>query len=668
MLSPGTASLVVGVTRGLVKLGERADVLLAEKTATQAALTLPVPKVVFPAIDRGTKREALQEYLQSTAGRLPDPLQADRKAMEDLLAQADERPDDLDAAYARFFPERAITLDIDPDGEFLGALRKRFPTLDLMDEDTRKACFYCAAGRDTRELDYPARLALLVADVLAEFAAENTGLFVRDEGARQVVKSVLERFAEPQLETYTAWSPLLRHTLSATLDGVLADRAALADAKPWLDAVLDALALAREKADNGEDFVTGLVRGKGYRTLLASGLLVAGERLAADGAQPYRQIVADVLRAAAPHLAPGTGSQSFATFFQDSWGDLLRAGLASVERYGPTLLEGERPIVREATMALVSELARTPTASLFSGETLFGITSAVIGTVATRPELLDAGIREAWVKDLVGAFAKMANDHGLEQSLTREGLRDAFRTAAAVLGRHPELLSEQPAQRVALIGTVLESVAAAGSLDARTLANGALAAVMTRVGEQPQLLGTRYPSVIAVLAGDVAKLAAAGTLTRVQAADLIDAAAAAVPRNPDLFAKYEGRVATAIVNGVLRGAKGSQLGLLGGTVLVETLGEVLRVVALRGRDLVDTTSEQALVATVADTVAAGLARSEQELGRRLDTSALPLVLAGLVAAVARGEIATVNADDPKFQQIFAALAEAAIAKPIGGQA
>ena len=38
MLSPSTASLVVGVTRGLVKLGERADLLLAEKDATGAAL------------------------------------------------------------------------------------------------------------------------------------------------------------------------------------------------------------------------------------------------------------------------------------------------------------------------------------------------------------------------------------------------------------------------------------------------------------------------------------------------------------------------------------------------------------------------------------------------------------------------------------------------------
>ena len=666
MLSPGTVSLVVGVARGLIKLGERADLLLAEKEATGAALALPMPKVTFPAIDRGTKREALQEYLQSTAGRLPDPLQAERKAIEDLLAHADERPDELDAAYARVFPEQAVTLDIDPDGEFLTALRKRFPTLDLVDEDTRKACFYCAAGRDTRELDYPARLALLVADVLAEFAAENVGLFVRDEGARQVVKSVLQRFAQPQLETYTAWSPLLRHTLAATLNGVLADRAALTDAKPWLDAVLDALALAREKSENGEDFVTGLVRGKGYRTLLESGLLVAGERLAADSAQPYQKIVADVLRAAAPHVTQG--SQSFATFFQDSWGDLLRAGLVSVERYGPTLLEGERPVVREATLALVSELAHTPNASLFSGETLFGITSAVIGTVATQPRLLDAGIREAWVKDLVGALSKTASNRGLQDALTREGLRDAFRTAAAVLGRHPELLSEQPAERVALIGTVLESVTAAGSVDARALANTALAAVLTRIGEQPQLFNTRYPAIVATLAGDIAKLAASGTLTRAQAADLIDTAAAAVMGNPDLFARYDGRVATAVVNGVLRGAKGSQPSLLGGAILVETLGETLRIVALRGRDLVESTSEEAFVSRVADTIAAGLARSEQELGRRLDTSALPLVLAGLVAAVARGEITTVDAGDSRFQEVFGALAEAALTTAIGKRA
>jgi hypothetical protein len=318
-------------------------------------------------------------------------------------------------------------------------------------------------------------------------------------------------------------------------------------------------------------------------------------------------------------------------------------------------------VVREATLALVGELARTPNASLFSGETLYGIASAVIGTVATQPGLLDAGVREAWVKDLVGALARTASDQGLQKSLTREGLRDAFRTAAVVLGRHPELLANRPAERIAMISAVLQSVSAAGTLDARTLATSAITAILGRIGDEPQLLDSRYGEILSSFAGQIAKLAGSGTLTSVQATDLIDAAAAAVLRNPDLFAKFEGNVATAIVDGVLKGSKGGPLKVLGGDLLVEVIGETLHMVALRGRDLVETTSEQALVARVADVVAAGLARADEELGRRLDVTCLPLVLAGLVAAVARGEVATIDPADPKFQEAFALLAEAAIA-------
>jgi hypothetical protein len=85
------------------------------------------------------------------------------------------------------------------------------------------------------------------------------------------------------------------------------------------------------------------------------------------------------------------------------------------------------------------------------------------------------------------------------------------------------------------------------------------------------------------------------------------------------------------------------------------------LVALRGRDLVEGTTEKALVARVADIVTAGLARADQELGRRLDVTCMPLVLAGLVAAVARGEITVIDPADAKFEQAFALLAEAAIA-------
>ena len=658
MISPDAASLVIAVTRGLVKLGGRVDLVLAEKEVTTGALAIPMPAVKLPKVTRATKVEKLQAYLDDTAGRSPDPLYPNRKAIADLVAKAEVENvgDEIDAVFERIFPGQALASVVDPDTEFLNALGARLPTLDLSNLDTRLACFYCAAGRDTRQIDYPARVALLVADVFAEFAAENTALIVRDERARAVVQSVVERLAKPQLEDFTAWSPLLRHTLGATMDGLLVNHDALAGAKPWLDAVLDALALARDEAEDGEDFVTGLVRGKGYRTLLASGLTVAGERLSADGASPYKQIAADVLKAAAPLSMQG--SASFNDFFQDNWGDLMRAGLAAVDRYGPQLLEGEKPIVREATLALVGELARTPNASLFSGETLYGIANAVIGNVASRPELVAPGT--PWLTELVGAFAKLAGDQGLQQSLTREGLRNAFRTAALVLGRHPELLADQPAARVEMIGTVLRSVGAAGTVDAKTLATSAIGAVLTRIGEQPQLLDTRYAAILSGFAGEVATRVGEGTLGRAQATDVIDAAAAAVLRNPDLYAKLEGKVATAVLNGVMRGSQTSQLKLLGGHLLVETLAETLRAVAVRGRDLVEAKTEEAFATKVADTVSAGLALSNRELGRRLDVTGVPLVLAGLVAAVARGEIDSVDASDAKFQAVFGLLAEATI--------
>ena len=219
-------------------------------------------------------------------------------------------------------------------------------------------------------------------------------------------------------------------------------------------------------------------------------------------------------------------------------------------------------------------------------------------------------------------------------------------------------------QRVEMISAVLQSVSAAGAVDTRTLATSAIAAVLTRIGEQPQLLDTPYVAVLSTFAGEVAKLAASGALSSAQATDLIDAAAEAVLRNPELFAKLEGRVAIAVMNGVLQGSKNSQLKLLGGTVLVDTLAETLRVVALRGRDLVETTTEKALVAKVADTVSAGLVRSNLELGRGIDVTYLPFELAGLVGAVARGDVTTVDVADPKFQEVFGFLTQAASAAVI----
>ena len=137
------------------------------------------------------------------------------------------------------FPDEALCDKdtIQPDDNFLQYLRDTLPGLretlpeNATSKDKEKcanyqaavlaSAFYVDPGADARQLGYPVRVGLLVVDVLAEFGAENTQLFVKDEGIRSVVKAVLERFAKPDLESFDEWSPFLRHALSATLNGVL---------------------------------------------------------------------------------------------------------------------------------------------------------------------------------------------------------------------------------------------------------------------------------------------------------------------------------------------------------------------------------------------------------------------------------------------------------------
>jgi hypothetical protein len=161
------------------------------------------------------------------------------------------------------------------------------------------------------------------------------------------------------------------------------------------------------------------------------------------------------------------------------------------------------------------------------------------------------------------------------------------------------------------------------------------------------------------LCAQLAKLVAAKTLSGVQAADLIAAASDAVLRNPTLFTEFEGNLASAVVTGVLKGAKSSELKLLGGQVLVDLAGEVLRIVARRGRDLAANATEKELIDKISETIAAGLKRADRELGNRLDTARLPWVLAQLVAAVAKNDLAVIDPEHPKFKEVFAQLAEAA---------
>src|SRR5689334_12125645 len=99
MISTEAAALAISVTKGFIKLAGRLDRLMAEKEAVQGDLVIPMPPD-SEGPDRETRNERLREYLKQTASEIPDPLGADRKRLQSLLAK-DPVPDESDLFFTR---------------------------------------------------------------------------------------------------------------------------------------------------------------------------------------------------------------------------------------------------------------------------------------------------------------------------------------------------------------------------------------------------------------------------------------------------------------------------------------------------------------------------------------------------------------------------------------
>lgn len=649
MITPATAELAVSIAKGLIKLAGRLDALLAEKHAVTGDLILPMPPVSGGPTGVQMVKE-LQRLLKDTAERSPDPLGKDREKISALLDETPPDPALVQEFFAKYFPDAVNPPVIKPDAQYLVALRKAVPTLDLSDEDTRLAAFYVASGRDDRQIGYGMRIGLLVVDVLAEFGAENTGLFLRDARVRSVVQSVLERFSKPELEDFDEWSPLLRHALSATLNGVFDARAALLGDSQWLTLVLDVLAEARAYKEGGDDFLLGLFQGRGYRLLISKGLARAAEVLAEDSAEPFKQIAAEVLKTAAPLAA----KSSFRNFFSEHWGDLLRAGLSGLEKQGPKLLEGQSPLLQTVLVAMVGRLAETPNAQFLSSETLFRLTDAAIAAVAKKPELLTGGVKEPWLEELLNSFISTVGRQGIRLTFSEEGLEGIITDAAGAFAQHPELIIARPGLLQEVVLGILKAVRGLNSLDAKSIAGAAVQGSLQAIADHPALLDTRYANLIADFAGSVAKLVEAKTLTGLEASAIVSAAVESMLRNPILFDEAEDNLAGAVLDAVLGAAGQQQVKLIAGATLVATLREVLLVIARNGKPQVSQPMDQ-FTSRLTEVVVAGLKAAEAELGHRLDMPAIPQAIAGLVGAWARGELATLDPNTRAFQDLFAAL-------------
>lgn len=655
MISPSTAALAVSVAKGLIKLGQRLDVLLAEKEAVQGRLVLPMPEI-YAGPGGVQKAKELRRYLADTeAAEPPDPLGGEREELVRELAGDDPDNAFVGECYRRVFPERLNTPTIKPDAELAKRLKQLLPGVDFSDPETLAAAFYVSAGRDDRGLNYAARVGLLVADVVAEFGAENTALFVREAGVRGVVQSVLERFSKPDLESFTEWSPLLRHALSATLNGLLDARGALVDDSQWLVALMDVLAAARQDPAGGEEFLAGLFQGRGYPLLLSKGLGRAAEVLAEDQVSVFKQLAAEVLAAAAPLVA---AKPSFKEFFADHWGDLLRAGLGALERHGPALLRDQPGLLRDILVSLVKELKEIPQAGLLSNETLFRLGDAAIAAIAAKPGLLDTRVgNRPWLRALLESFVNTVARDGLKLAFSREGLEAIVTDAAGVFAAHPELITD--AENAGLlrdvVGGILRAVSDLPSLDARNIATAAAGGVLRALAANPGLMDTRYAGLIAGFCERLAELVKARTLTGLDASAIATAAIETLLRNPALFDSARSNLATATLNAVLRVAGDDPAGLLVGATLVDTLREVLAALARFGRTLTQSAALAEVTDQLAEVIADALAQVAAELGRRVDLPGLPPVIGGLVGAWARGDFVKIDPASPAFRELLGRL-------------
>lgn len=651
MILPGSASLVLSAVQQIVKLGGRLDRLMAQKTAAQAQLVLGMPTV---RVDNLPAQCALAlQQLNATAGQAPDPFGADRAT---FTAEAANPTAVFDQLFLKYFPEEVAKTTFNPDAAYLAQLQAAFPTLDWSDLSVRVAAFALSAGPSNDQIGFTGRVALAVADTLLEFGAENTALFVRDEKLQGVVQSVLERFAQPEWDQFESWNPLLQTALGITLNSALDVAHALPSENPWLDATLDALVKARAASPTPDDFLLGLMQGKGVPLLLSQGLLVAADRLDASSAASFKQVAADVLRAAAP-IIQNSANPTLGQFLQDHWGDLLRAGLTSLEKHGSTLLAPGQPLLSGVLTAMVGQLAQTPNAQFLSSDTLYRLADAAIDAVAANPAQLATLTNAPWLQQFLADAATTAQQLTARNLFTRAAADALLADALGVLAKNPSLVVGSNPATLTLASSIFTALAAVPNLTTagtRTLGETALRAALTSLAQNPQLVSTKFAPVVTAVATQLAGWVGAGQITSAQAAALASAVIDAISRNPQLYAGATNGIAQAVLSAV-QGAFSANAAWAQ-RLLVDTANQTLLAYARAGGSPGAPTLAAQVQQLLLQVLGSGLQVAQTQLGQSTDLAGIPPILGGLVAQALRGNLTALDPTSPAFIAAFKSLA------------
>ena len=655
MLTTEAAGLVLKIAKGLVKLTRRVDLVLAEKEAVTDPISLPLPELNLAPFPEEME-EALGALLAEPYPEGKDPIAEDREEIQDLLRPgADASPAEMFSFVQKYLPEMEIRRSVDLNSEFMRTLREARPDW-AADPEIRVAAFYVHAGRDYRNQGYTWRLALTVVDVVAEFGVENTALFVRDPNLQGIIGAVLKRFGEADLQTTDAADDLLRAVLGATLNGVIDARDHLDIDNDWMEALVSALAAARPKASDPDNFLVGLVRGRGYPLLVGSVMSTARGQLGVGDADAFERVAASFLESVAGIVE---AQPTFDGFFKDRWGDLLRAGLRCVERHGPALLADEEPLLGRIVTAVAGDLARRPENKFLTRETLVGVVDAVVGTAAANPDRIDEILSEDWLAALVRSVAGTMSHEGILGTFTRQGLETMAVNVLHTFGEQPELIVRDPGLARSLLGGILLSVSEVGLFQGESLANAAVEGALETVSDHPELLRFDYGEVVADLARRIAVLVRDRKVTNLQGQDIARAAVASLAENPRLLMDLEKRLVGVAVEAVVEVAGEDAGALISGGWMADAAEGVLHAVAVAGKAALDTRSMEVFGEELRMLLRAGLVRAEAELGVRMGLPSLPDLLEGLVTAWAQGRIESLDPLDEGFIEGFAALAELA---------
>ncbi len=639
------ASLAVSAASGVIKLGMRLDRILAEDAALESETAIAIGKVVLPP-SKAVMKARLRKLLAATKGERPDPLGADRARL-DLIAKKGESEgsaEEIEALHRRYGLAEFEVRTIEPDLELARTLRERHEAWDLADADIRQITYFVSAGADFRENSTVFRISATLLDVLAEFASVQAEFFVRDEKARRLLGSVVARFAEGDLAKLDGWGGLLKQALRATIGGIVDDRALLGEKSSWLELLLSTLARARVASEEGDDFFIGLLRGEGFQLLLRGGLEEVGGRLAADDASALELLLAELLAGVAGRIE--REPVGFEAWFQDNWNGLAATTLLALRRHGPGVLDLEDELLLRTFDAALEVLAEGFGKETPSGDLLVAALDAAVAVVADDPALLDEAISRDWLRDLVSGLAGVMKATGVRKAFGRTALEGYGRAVLRTVAEHPEIVDVDSDLVRSLLTEVLGGMAKARTLGIESLGTAVVAGALRAIEAQPGLIDGDFGSVVGDFAGRVAALVEERRLSGVQAAAILEAGILAIADNPGLRDAAKRAVARSVVEAVVAAAGSDEFGLLAGQALVVTTQRLLRVVAARGRMLFgEATASTAIVKAIEEVLHEGLSVAADELGRKLDRSMVPELLAALVEARLEGELSAEVARD-----------------------